>query len=207
MPVLLAVIPVGADGSLARFVASHDLLKPAQHGYRHRNHAAPGERACELGGRPASEVLDELAAGRQRLRDLFGSRVSDVLVPPWNRIDADIPPRLPALGFRALSTFGPPASAPAGLAILNSDIDPIDWRAGRGCRALPKLLSTLVAQIDASHPEHRAVGLLTHHLAQDEATWDFVERCLAVFASHPAVRFTAADTLLDRRAAPISSPQ
>ena len=90
MPVLLAVIPEGADGSLARFVADRALLHPTQHGYRHRNHAAPGERARELGGRSVREVLEELARGRERLQSLFGPRLSDIMVPPWNRIDAEI---------------------------------------------------------------------------------------------------------------------
>ena len=151
MPILLAVIPEPADPDLAGWMAEHPSVTPCQHGFAHRNHAVAGERARELGGlRPAEAVLDELARGRAKLQGLFAGRLSDILVPPWNRIDAELIPRLPALGFAALSTFGPPE--PGGLQRLNSDLDIIDWRHGRVGRPLDDLahkLAELLSQSDA----------------------------------------------------------
>ena len=146
LPILLAVIPEPAEPDLGDWVAAHPAVTPCQHGLAHRNHAAPGERARELGGpRPAETVLEELARGRAMLQALFGDRLSDILVPPWNRIDADLVPRLPAIGFSALSTFGPPE--PDGMRHLNSDLDIIDWRNGRVGRPFDDLARKVVGLI------------------------------------------------------------
>ncbi len=142
LPILLAVIPEPAEPLLAGWIAAHPTVTPCQHGFAHRNHAGPGERARELDGlRPLEEVLDELARGRAKLQALFGDRLSDILVPPWNRIDTDLVSRLSGLGYSALSTFGPPEFS--GLRRLNSDLDIIDWRNGRVGRPLDDLARKL----------------------------------------------------------------
>ena len=179
---------------------AHPAVTPCQHGFAHRNHAAPGERARELGGlRPDDEVLDELARGRAKLQALFGDRLSDILVPPWNRIDADLVPRLPGLGYSALSTFGPPE--PDGMRHLNSDLDIIDWRNGRVGRPIDDLARKLAAIVDRQD----RVGILTHHLAHNATAWTALEEMLERLRSHPAVVFTDAATLL-RSEAPVQPP-
>ena len=151
LPILLAVIPEPAEPDLAGWIGAHPAVTPCQHGFAHRNHAAPGERARELGGlRPAEAVLDELARGRAMLQALFGDRLSDILVPPWNRIDAALVPRLPGLGFSALSTFGPPE--PDGMRRLNSDLDIIDWRNGRVGRSVEDLARKLAGLLARPSP-------------------------------------------------------
>jgi len=193
MPILLAVIPESAEPGLADWVAVHPAVTPCQHGFAHRNHAAPGERACELAGtRSVGSVLDELERGRARLRAMFGRRASDILVPPWNRIDADLVAHLPRLGFRALSTFGPTPEQDAGIRRLDSDLDIIDWRHGRVGRPLDDLsrkLAGLVALQDV-------VGILTHHLAHDATAWAALEEMLGRLRDHPAVCFRDAAALL-----------
>lgn len=187
LPVLLAVIPAGVEPDLVPWVDAHPSVTPCQHGFAHANHAAPGERARELGGRLAAAVLDELARGRSRLKEMFGARLSDVLVPPWNRIDADLPPLLPGLGFTALSCFAPtPPASP--IPRLDCDLDVIDWRHGRVGRPLDDLarrIADIVGRQDR-------LGLLTHHLAHDEAAWEAVEEMLGGLALHPAVAMAAA---------------
>jgi len=193
MPILLAVIPQPAEPGLAEWIAAHPAVTPCQHGFAHRNHAAPDERARELGGtRPVECVLDELARGRAKMQALFGLRLSDILVPPWNRIDADIVAHLPRLGFTALSTFGPTAEQDAGIRCLDSDLDIIDWRHGRAGRPLDDLsrkLAGLVARQDV-------IGILTHHLAHDATAWAALEEMLGRLRTHPAVRFRDAAALL-----------
>ena len=191
LPILLAVIPERAEPHLAGWIAAHPAVTPCQHGFGHRNHAAPGERAREIGGRrPAEEVLDELARGRTTLRALFGDRLSDILVPPWNRIDADLVSRLPGLGYSALSTFGQPQAD--GMRHLNSDLDIIDWRNGRVGRSTDDLARKLAAVVDRQD----RVGILTHHLAQDATAWAALEDLLERLRAHPAVTFTDAGMLL-----------
>jgi len=193
MPILLAVIPEPAEPGLADWVAAHPAVTPCQHGFAHRNHAAPDERARELGGtRPVECVLDELARGRAKMQALFGLRLSDILVPPWNRIDADIVAHLPGLGFTALSTCGPTPEQPAGIRRLDSDLDIIDWRHGRIGRAPDDLSRKLAGLVDRQN----VVGILTHHLAHDATAWAALEQMLGQFRTHPAVRFADAAALL-----------
>ena len=190
LPVLLAVIPAGADDALGHWVAETPAVHPCQHGYAHTNHAAAGRRACELGGdRPAATVMADLAAGRRRLQALFGARLSDILVPPWNRIDPGLIPHLPGLGFSALSVFGPPPDEPDGIARLNADLDIIDWRNGRVGRTEDDLAGKLAALIAAHRPLSRPIGLLTHHLAHDAQAWRGLEVMVSMLSLHPAVTF------------------
>lgn len=199
MPVLLAVIPEPADRGLARFVERHPLFTPTQHGFRHANLAPAGEKARELGRFPSREaVLNDLRGGRAKMADLFGEAATDILVPPWNRIDDELIPGLPAIGFKALSTFGP-APDQSALPRLNCDLDPIDWRNGKVCRPHDRLVRHLAELIaERTIGPNRPLGLLTHHLAHDEGAWAFCEAALACFIRHPAVRFVSADDLLER---------
>lgn len=191
LPVLLAVIPEPAEPALAPWIGRHPSVVPCQHGFAHRDHAPPGERARELGGRPADAVLDELGRGRGKLRDLFGDALSDVLVPPWNRIDEAVIPRLPGSGYAALSCFGPtPAASP--IPRLDSDLDIVDWRHGRVGRPLADLSGRIATVLDRQD----RLGILTHHLAHDASAWAALEAMLHRLAAHPAVRFADAASLI-----------
>lgn len=196
-PVLLAVIAEPAQAALAERLADVVLLRPCQHGYAHRNHAGEGEREVELGGQRSLEVIGrELAAGRQRLIALFGDRLSRILVPPWNRIDENLVGRLPALGFSALSTFGPPRFAGiAGLGELNCHVDLIDWRGGRVGKSPERLEAELVSAFALAREEGgRAVGFLTHHLAHDALAWASLDT-LCYWLAGRGISFADAVTL------------
>lgn len=198
MPILLAVIPGDADPALASWLADSPGVEPCQHGWRHVNHAGAFGRACELGGLRSDEaVLAELARGRDRLRHLFGSRLTPVLVPPWNRIRPSLVSRLGPAGYAALSAFG--RAAGNGIPALNCDLDLIDWRNGRRGRTPEDLcgqLRTLVAQ---ARRDGGPIGLLTHHLAHDDAAWHFLELFFERVRDLPGVAFTSAtDELRDR---------
>ena len=194
LPILLAVIPAGATPGLVPWIAGHPAVTPCQHGYAHADHALPGERARELGGRPVGTVLAELARGRARLGDLFGPALSGVLVPPWNRLDAELVPHLPAAGYSALSAFGPTPSDSA-LPRLDADLDIIDWRRGRIGRPPDELARKLAGTIEGQD----RLGILTHHLAHDAAAWAGLGALIEGLAAHPAVRFTDAAALLERQ--------
>jgi len=198
VPLALAVIPARASGALAaRIAAAGTALTPLQHGFAHRNHAPAAEKKIELGGhRPLAVVCEELARGRARLAGLFDAGAGAVLVPPWNRIDAGLIAHLPALGFTALSTYGPRDAAGAdGLARVNCHLDLMRWEAPRGfageAAALGLLLDHLrrrrAGTADAAEPS----GILSHHAAHDDAAWAFLDRLLAALGAHPAVRVVA----------------
>jgi len=191
-PVALAVVPEPASVDLARRLATAPFARVLQHGWAHRNHRPPGERSAEYAAdRPLATMTAELAQGRDRLAELFGARFLPVLVPPWNRVDDAVVAALPALGLRALSTFG--ARAPGTAAVVNTHVDPIAWRAGRGfvgdAKALGELVRHLAARrtgaVDATEP----TGVLTHHLVHDDALWRFLDRLLGRTARHQAARW------------------
>ncbi|HEX4571105.1 MAG TPA: polysaccharide deacetylase family protein [Dongiaceae bacterium] len=202
-PLALAVIPANLDPALPACLAGRwvDVL---QHGYAHRNHEPPEHKKAELGqARPAGTVLEELRAGWQRLAAAFGDRALPVLVPPWNRITTRLIRRLPDWGYQGLSTYGPRQPvplAPGGSGRLdvlqaNTHVDIIDWQSRR-FRGVPAVLDCVLdhlrarreGRVDAAEP----TGLLTHHLAMDDAAFDFTAEFLERTVRHPAVHWRSA---------------
>ena len=208
VPLALAVIPATLEPDLAQALAAHARVSVLQHGYAHVNHAAPGARACELGaGRSPAAVVQELVAGRERLTAEFGARFLPALVPPWNRIDAVVVTRLPAAGYRGLSTFGPRAAAdsPPGLARCNAHVDPIGWRHDRAFIGLDKALERTVAHLrarrDGAVDAREPTGILTHHLAFDAPAWSFLDALLARTRAHRAAQWLCAGPIFAAAAA------
>lgn len=200
-PLALAVIPSGADATLSEALSAETDIVVLQHGYAHVTHAPAGEAKIELGARPMPEIATELSRGRAMLAALTGT-APDFLVPPWNRIDPALPPLLPTLGFRALSTFRPrPGRVRDGLAVINTHIDIVDWPATRAfCgdeAALNQACTHLAARRGGRADDAEPTGLLTHHLAHDAGCWRFIEKFLKTTASHPAGRWLTAQQALE----------
>ena len=70
-----------------------------------------------------------------------------MLVPPWNRIAPQVVAGLPALGFKALSVFGPEAAA--DLPLFNTHVDVIDWRGTRAGRPDAVLMDEIAQAMTA----------------------------------------------------------
>jgi peptidoglycan/xylan/chitin deacetylase (PgdA/CDA1 family) len=197
VPVTLAVIPANTDGKLAVRLDEAPHATVAIHGWAHRNHALADQKKQELGAhRPRETVLDELARGLSHVTGLHGARAVPMLVPPWNRIDPGLISDLGSIGFAALSVFGPPK--PASLAIINSNVDIMDWHGTRGCRDHGVLVQAIVAQLRRAFDGGQPVGLLTHHLVHDESAWLFLERLFAVTAQSEACAWLPIGTLIAR---------
>lgn len=189
LPVTIAAIPSRTDQALAARLADAQGVSLAVHGWSHANHAPPGEKPQELGPhRPLSQVTGELARGLAHLRALHGPRLQPLLVPPWNRIAPDVVAALPALGFRALSVFGP--ARPGALPMVNTHVDLIDWRGTRGGRPAAVLEAGIVAALGAG-----PVGILAHHLVHDAAAWAFLE-ALVRATDHPACTWVEVGDLM-----------
>jgi predicted glycosyltransferase len=194
IPVAIASIPKLADDSLAARLAGEPLARILVHGLAHANHAPESRKKAEFGpDRPLAHLAGDAREALRLAKARFGDALLPVFVPPWNRMAPDLMPELPKLGFRGLSTFGPrSARAPApGLVQANTHLDPIDWHAAGGLRAVELLIAELAAAITAQgEVENREpIGLLTHHLVQDEATWGFCEELMARLARTGMVRF------------------
>ncbi|HEX3500811.1 MAG TPA: hypothetical protein VHT04_15955 [Stellaceae bacterium] len=195
LPLALAVIPDQATGALAERVANHPELHVLQHGWRHANHAPPDEKRAELGPhRPALAMLDELAAGRQRLALLFGSRARAVLTPPWNRMSEALVPLLRGAGFGGLSMAGARRAAEPspGLRQVNTHADLVAWRSGNFLGTAPALgliTAHLAARRTGTADADEPTGLLTHHLVMDDAGAAFIAQLVDVTRRHKAARW------------------
>jgi hypothetical protein len=209
LPLALAVVPARATPALAARLSQAQDTDLLQHGYAHTNHAPAGEKKAELGPeRPAMIVLGELGTGWLALERW--ANILPVLVPPWNRIAPGLVPALPEIGFRGLSTFGIRSRARpvSGLVQVNTHIDLIDWRTRRfaGAEAvLGACTQALAASRRGAETNKRTgqeargsgepIGLLSHHLAMDEAAWDFLNSFWGRMGQLPAIRIRPAREL------------
>lgn len=197
--VLLAVIPMLANESLVAALAAEPRAEIGMHGIRHRNHAPASRKAEELAverGRDA--IVTELGAARDRLVGLFGADAGTWYVPPWNRIAPDVAHWLPAVGFRVLSAFGAarqPGDTP--LRHANTHVDIIDWKGGRTGRPLGWVAGELARQLRLAREDGgRAVGILTHHLVHDTATWQALDAIIEATRHHPSARWIKPSSLV-----------
>jgi hypothetical protein len=191
-PLAIAVIPARAQQSLAQRLTGIDGICVVQHGWAHANHAPAGAAKAELGPhRPDALVLGELARGQIVLDGLFEEWLR-LLVPPHNRIAPTLAKALPSAGYVGLSTYNPRRGQTAGLVEVNTHADIMNW-VTRGFAGEAPALDLVVRHlrnrragaVDAEEP----TGLLTHHLAHDEAAWAFTDALLSAIAGHPAARW------------------
>lgn len=174
LPLDLAVIPVALTPELAgglreRPVGLH------QHGYAHVDHQREG-RKCEFGSdRSRAEQEADIAAGRERLRELLGDRLDPVFTPPWNRCTRDTGEALVALGFTALSRehraepLGLLAEVPVHLDVARLAPDELDAR--------------FAASVGGGGP----VGVMFHHAVMEPDDFARADALLALLAGHERV--------------------
>lgn len=207
LPLALAVIPNGATAALAdRLREVHIEVSVLQHGIAHENRAAPGAKKQELTARDDPDALcRRLSDGRRHLEKLFGPLFQPVLVPPWNRIDAAIAVRLPALGYAGLSAYGSLArtTREGGLTRLDCHLDIFDWKPERRFRGEDAVLADLADQLALRRDDSRLVeaplGIMTHHLVHDRKCWRFLDRLYSLLTNHPRVRFLSGGRALARQ--------
>ncbi len=198
VPLALALVPAGATPALAERLSREPEIDLLQHGYANTNHAPAGDgKKMELGPhRPAMIVLGELGTGRMALERLFGPRALPVLVPPWNRITPGLVPALPEIGYCGLSTFGirGRVSPVSGLVQVNTHVDVIDWQTRRFA-GREAVLASFVQNLASSRISGEPIGLLSHHLAMDEAAWDFLQSFWGKLGGMPGMKIAPAHDL------------
>lgn len=184
LAVHLAVIPKLAEPALPAFTKAHDGIVPIVHGWQHISHAPQGAKKAEF-GHPRADAAAEAIRALDRMHTLFADRLLPIFVPPWNRLDAGLLPALAKAGYGGFSTYLPRKARVAvpGLVQINTHIDPIFWRGGRGLVPPSEQIAHIIQLLqdrrqgvtDASEP----LGFLTHHLVHNEDIWDFTHACLA----------------------------
>ena len=201
-PVAIAMVPTKATRALGERLAAEPLVSTLVHGLAHENHAPQDEKKSEFGlHRPIDRLVADAALALETARARLGYGPQPIFVPPWNRIAADLIPRLGALGYKGLSTFGTIARRePApGLTQINVHIDPIDWRGGRKLRCESDIIATVLKAVAECGrnvmDEAQPIGLLTHHLVHTEDAWTFCTRLLENLVGRPGVAVAAAPKL------------
>ena len=197
LPVAVAAIPALVEPSLPARLGAEPGARALVHGWRHADHAAPGRKKAEFGpDRLMPDLRREADEAIAAMRSFFGERALGVFVPPWNRAHPDLPACLQALGYRGLSTFAP-RTAPVlqGLPVVNTHLDPVDWRGSRGPAGFDRLAGVLARSLPAGVSTPEPIGVLTHHLHFDEALWTHTARLLDALVSHRSVRVAPVEGL------------
>ena len=204
-PVALAVIPALATADLAAALAGAPAAGVLQHGWRHANRGQ-GKKSEYPSGLSASVAAAEIAAGRDCLAALFGSRAQRVFVPPWNRIAPELLAVVAASGIAAVSTIASPTKPgnstdqPTGLGVIDVHVDLTDWKGGRRFIGTAKALGGLVFWLRRARLGNAAaagpIGILTHHLIMDRETAAFVAALQERIAGHRAARWVDIAELL-----------
>jgi hypothetical protein len=190
----LAVIPEALTEGLAPALENSRHVFVLQHGFAHRNRAEAGGKKNEFpDSRDPSEIDADLAAGRLRLLQAFGTRFLPVLTPPWNRLGERTPPRLAGLGFKGLSQYQARKTTEFHeLRQVNTHVDVIDWKNGRAFlgeqACLGLFLGHLQARRNGKADRDEPTGLLTHHIVHDASTWRFLQKLRNFLAEQPAAR-------------------
>jgi hypothetical protein len=210
VPVSLAVIPADTERELAQWLAHYLRSAPKasvailQHGCRHLNHSGVGKKSEFPTERPTTEMACELAAGRARLSDLFGTLAQPVLVPPWNRFDDSLLGLLAHCGLTGISRARARSASSRALGIIEANIhvDLVAWKENRGFVGENSALGGLVEHLRARRLRDvcagEPTGILTHHLVQDEATDAFLDRLITTSVVHPAVLWLDAGEIFTR---------
>jgi len=197
----LASIPMSLHQTLPALLRHSPNVWVLQHGYNHQSNALEGQRKVELGGdQTLDQLLEKLAAGRSVLQQAFEQRYIDIVVPPWNRYSSAAAEAIDTLGYKAISGLGPRGEQRSNT-MLNVHVDIINWRTRSfvGTQAcIQKIVDQLqlrrTSAVDASEP----LGLMTHHLAHDQACWEFLQQWMIKTTSHPKIEWMQAEHALSR---------
>ncbi|MBN33609.1 MAG: hypothetical protein CMM46_02315 [Rhodospirillaceae bacterium] len=207
VPLALAVVPGWLTPRSVKAIGGDPGSWALQHGVNHTDRTTTERRKVEL-CRDALKVdlATLIDSSRDRLAADLGFSFLPVMVPPWNRIDAEITTLLPALGLRGLSTLGPrPASMEHGLALANVHIDIVNWKKGRCfvgdgpclAAALDHLCQRRMGTVDPDEP----TGLMTHHRVHDADCDGFVDRFVAFVRDHGVARWLDASHVFETKPA------
>lgn len=191
-PLAFAVIPAHAIQALAEKLSEYPTVAVLQHGWGHKNWDPNGKSEYPA-NRSESDICLELARGRDRLETLFGKQFMPVFVPPWHAFDHRFSPLLPQNGISWLSRKGPRAgiNVTNGLMQINVHVSLITWSDPPAFNNEDFYLNKIVRHlrgrrlglVDPGEP----TGLLTHHLVQNNPSYDFISKFIAISSDNPAV--------------------
>lgn len=215
VPLTLAAVPTGDMAGLSamlrlRLATATSRITVVQHGVDHQNRRA-GPAAGEF---PHDWTQDALEIALRRGWSLIQglANAEPIYVPPWNDAHPRLEAALRACGYAGWSVNGAMATCggPAGkrLARVDAHLDLMRWRGGARFRGRGRFAAAFAAELRRRRKAglwDAPIGLLTHHLAHDPASWAFLERFLTWTGRQRALRWEALPDLIgeagERRAA------
>lgn len=175
-PLALAVIPSGPLEPLAERLKGARNVSIGQHGVDHRNRRPEGVTPSEYALPPyVEEIATRVSAARERMVEAGLSPC--FYTPPWNAVDSGLPQALARMGMPVLSA-GETCIVRTDIAYLPAEIDVLAWKGEARFKGEMRVMSALGRALAARRRAgelHKPIGLLTHHLDHDEATWTFLE--------------------------------
>lgn len=182
-PVTLAAIAGPHLPELVRRVETESGVEIAVHGFKHVNRQPEG--------RGFGEIVEDDGVDwvRSQLRATVmafhrAGVAPSLFVPPWNNLQPQLMAALPDSPLRAVSGFDQDARLDGDVARLDAHLDVLRWKNGARFRGQWKFLGRLrrlLRQRRLAGQWDQPIGVLTHHLDHDHATWLFLEQFLPMF--------------------------
>jgi peptidoglycan/xylan/chitin deacetylase (PgdA/CDA1 family) len=162
-----------------------DLWCWHQHGWRHQNHQHNGKKSEFGTDRTRDEKRQDIIKGRDRLRSIMGKDYHPVFTPPWNRFDEETGEVLLELGYKAVSrSQGERKRVP-----LPKRVRGIPVNVDLHTRSEPDPDDGLAALLEEFMEALRfgRVGVMLHHQRMNEASFSFLDQCLAGVSASPTL--------------------
>lgn len=199
IPLTLAVIPSAESKQLARRISGVPGVATVQHGIDHVNRAKANEGdAQEMAAEwDIPEIAARLEATFRDLQCLPNSY--PLFVPPWHAAHPCLETALQTAGFKGWSP-GQGAQPASALVRIDTHLEVLRWKGGarfRGERRFMRRLLELARERRSDGRWSEPIGILTHHLQQDEASWRFLERFMAWTKAQPAIEWRSLPSLLE----------
>lgn len=197
VPLTLAVVPAGDMIGLGGRLLRAPLVTVVQHGVDHQNRRsgpAAGEFPHDWS---QARLAITLRQGWRRIADL--PRAATVFVPPWNDVHPELEAALTACGYAGWSSNGALGADGGGPSRVDVHLDLLRWRGGVRFRGTGKVLRALTTELRRRRKAGRwdaPIGLLTHHLAHDEAAWAFLARFLSWTTRRPEMAWATLPQLI-----------
>lgn len=200
LPLHLAAIPHDTEESLATVTNAAPNVWILQHGYDHQSHAKEQQRKIELGGDQSFEaLLTKLSKGRIILQQQFTERYIDIIVPPWNRFNETALRAIEELGYLAISALGLNENTDKYMPRLNVHVDIIDWQQRRFA-GTTACISNIVKQLEIRRNNRmlrlQPIGIMSHHLAHDQACWRFLSDLFHQTSNHNKIQWLQVEHML-----------
>ena len=182
-PLTLAAIAGPHLAALVRRVEIEPNIEVAVHGFKHINRQPPGLGFGEVAPEDGLEWVRAQLRATVMAFHKAGARPT-LFVPPWNNLAPQLIEAIGDSSLGAISAFGQEHASGDGVARLDTHLDVLRWKGGGRFRGRWRFLSRmrrLMASRRVSGQWDAPMGLLTHHMDHDAATWTFLDQFLTVF--------------------------